>query len=173
MADMFDKRTRSRIMRTVRTAGTEPEERLAVALKAFGLRFRRNDATLLGSPDFAFRQVRLAVFVDGDFWHGRAWFKGGAAPATNADFWIAKFERNRQRDRLVDRELRRTGWSVLRLWGSEVRKNAVVSAGKVRARLRRVTRLGRPFPVKRVTRLGRPLPVKRFSRQRRYPSSVL
>ena len=116
MPDMFDKKTRSRIMRAVRTAETEPEERLAVALKAVGLRFRRNDAKIFGTPDFAFRKVRLAVFVDGDFWHGRAWLDYGAAPATNAAFWIGKFERNHQRDQLVDRQLRRTGWSVLRLW---------------------------------------------------------
>jgi G:T-mismatch repair DNA endonuclease (very short patch repair protein) len=68
------------------------------------------------------------------------------APATNTDFWTSKFERNRQRDRLVDRHLRRGGWSVLRLWASEVRKDPVASASRVRARLRRLTRLGRLFP---------------------------
>lgn len=141
-------------MRTVRTAGTEPEERLAVALKALGLRFRRNDVHLFGTPDFAFRQARLAVFVDGDFWHGRAWFEDGAAPATNPDFWIGKFERNRKRDRLVARELRRRGWSVLRLWASAVRKDAIASAGRVRARLRRVTRLRRPLRVSGPSRQG-------------------
>jgi len=133
-------------MRAVRTSGTEPEERLAVALKALRLRFRRNDARIFGRPDFTFRQARLAVFVDGDFWHGRKWFEDGAAPATNAEFWIGKFERNRQRDRIVDRELRRTGWSVLRLWDSCVRKSPAASAARVCARLRRLARLGRPFP---------------------------
>lgn len=147
MADMFDKKTRSRIMRAVRTAETEPEERLAVALKALGLRFRRNDARIFGTPDLVFGQARLAVFVDGDFWHGRLWFQDGAAPATNGDFWIAKFERNHRRDRLVNRELRRGGWSVLRLWASDVRKDPVASAGRVCARLQRLARLGRPLPV--------------------------
>jgi DNA mismatch endonuclease (patch repair protein) len=140
MADMFDKETRSRIMRAVRTAETEPEERLAVALKAIGLRFQRNDSKIFGTPDFAFRRARLAVFVDGDFWHGRAWFKDAAAPATNADFWIGKFERNRRRDRLVNRELKRRGWSVLRLWASDVRRRPVASAGRIRARLRCLAR---------------------------------
>jgi DNA mismatch endonuclease (patch repair protein) len=133
-------------MRAVRTAETEPEERLAVALRALGLRFRRNEVRVFGKPDFAFRQARLAVFVDGDFWHGRAWFEDGAAPATNAYFWIGKFERNRQRDRLVNGKLRRGGWSVLRLWASDVRKDTVASANRVRARLRRLTRVGRPLP---------------------------
>ncbi len=137
MTDVFDKRTRARIMRAVRTAETEPEELLAVALRAAGLRFRRNDKAVFGVPDFVFRKTKLAVFVDGDFWHGRAWFKSGAAPATNSAFWISKFERNRRRDRLVNRELKRTGWTVLRLWASEVRKNSALSAARVLTRLQR------------------------------------
>ena len=146
MADVFDKETRSRVMRAVRTAETEPENRLATALRALGLRFRRNDAQILGTPDFAFQKARLVVFVDGDFWHGRPWLQDGVAPATNAEFWIGKFEGNRRRDRLVDRKLRRDGWSVLRLWGSDVTRNAEASAQRVRARLRRLARSGRPFP---------------------------
>lgn len=146
MTDMFDKETRRRIMRTVRTAETEPEDRLARALDAIGLPYRRNDTDVFGRPDFAFPDARLAVFVDGDFWHGRDWFANGAAPATNTDFWIAKFDRNRRRDRTVDRELRGSGWSVLRLWGSDVSKDPVAAAGRVRRRLRRLARAGRLYP---------------------------
>lgn len=152
--DTFDSQTRSRIMKAVRTAATEPEERLATALVKLGLRFRRNDARVFGKPDLSFGRSRLAVFVDGDFWHGRAWFENGAAPATNVSFWIGKFERNRARDRLVDRTLRRQGWSVLRLWGSDVKKAPHVCAQRVQARLRRLTRTGRPFP-NRATRRPR------------------
>jgi DNA mismatch endonuclease (patch repair protein) len=155
MADMFDTETRSRIMQSVRTAATEPEERLAIALRGLRLRFRRNDPGVFGKPDFAFRQARLAVFVDGDFWHGRAWFENGAAPATNAEFWIGKFERNRRRDCLVDRNLRRSGWSVLRLWASSIRKAPAASGAKVCARLRRLARMGRPFPSRDSARAAR------------------
>jgi len=146
IVDMFEKAVRSRIMRAVRTAETEPELRLGAALKAMGLRFRCNDPRVFGKPDFTFRRIRLAVFVDGDFWHGRAWFADRQAPATNAPFWINKFERNHLRDRIVDRELRRSGWSVLRLWASDVRKDAASSGQIVRARLRRLARAGRPLP---------------------------
>ena len=145
MTDMFDKKKRTRIMRTVRTSNTEPEKKLAAALKDLDVRFHRNDVRVFGKPDFVFRKVRLALFVDGDFWHGRTWFEERAAPATNTDFWIRKFERNRLRDRLVNRTLRRAGWSVLRLWGSDVRTNPVASARRVRNRLRRVTRSRRPL----------------------------
>jgi DNA mismatch endonuclease (patch repair protein) len=153
VTDVFDKKTRSRIMRTVRTSDTEPEKKLAAALKALGVRFRRNDVKVFGKPDLVFRKARLALFVDGDFWHGRTWFEDHAAPATNADFWIRKFERNRLRDRLVNRNLRRAGWSVLRLWGSDVRTDPVASARRVQNRLRRVTRLRRPptWSVRRTT----------------------
>jgi DNA mismatch endonuclease (patch repair protein) len=147
MADVFDKEARRRIMQRVRTARTEPEECLAVALKTFGLHFRRNDHGVFGVPDFSFRRPRLAVFVDGDFWHGRSWFEAGAAPATNPRFWIAKFERNRERDRLVDLTLRKNGWSVLRLWGSEIRMAPMPSAKKVRARLLRLARRDGTFRV--------------------------
>lgn len=139
--DMFDKCTRSRIMRSVRTRRTEPEERLAAALRVLGMRFSRNDRRVFGKPDLCFSDVRLAVFVDGDFWHGRAWFTKGEAPATNGPFWIAKFEKNVRRDRLVDRELRGSGWSVLRLWGSDVRASPDATARRVRARVRRLVRL--------------------------------
>jgi DNA mismatch endonuclease (patch repair protein) len=101
---------------------------------------------VFGKPDVSFPDARLAVFVDGDFWHGRDWFENGVAPATNPDFWIAKFERNRRRDRIVDRELRGSGWSVLRLWGSDVRKDSAAAAARVRSRLRRLARAGRPYP---------------------------
>lgn len=146
MVDTFDPQMRSRIMKAVRTVATDPEERLATALVRLRLTFRRNDARVFGKPDVSFGRSRLAVFVDGDFWHGRAWFENGISPATNVTFWIGKFERNRARDRLVDRTLRRAGWSVLRLWGSDVRKAPDVCAQKVRARLRRLARMGRPFP---------------------------
>jgi DNA mismatch endonuclease (patch repair protein) len=138
--DVFDKKTRSRIMRSVRVTRTEPEERLASALRELGLRFRRNDRHIFGKPDFVFRAERLAVFIDGDFWHGRAWIERGEAPASNAKFWIAKFERNERRDRVVDKTLRQAGWSVLRFWGSDMRSTSISGARLVRSRLRRLSR---------------------------------
>jgi DNA mismatch endonuclease Vsr len=138
MADIFDRQTRRRIMRAVKTARTEPEERLASTLRVLRLRFRRNDTKVLGRPDFVFRRAKLAVFVDGDFWHGRAWIEGRRAPATNAQFWIEKFERNQRRDQFVNRRLRRAGWSVLRVWASDVRREPAACIARILARLRRL-----------------------------------
>jgi DNA mismatch endonuclease (patch repair protein) len=146
MADMFDRATRSRIMRTVRTRKTEPEELVAGALRQLKLRFRRHDPRLPGTPDFSFPDARLAVFVDGDFWHGRAWFQRGEAPATNREFWIRKFEVNRRHDRIVNRSLRRRGWSVLRLWASAVRHNPRRAAERVNKRLAKLHPVPRDSP---------------------------
>jgi len=71
-------------------------------------------------PDFVFRQARLAVFVDGCFWHGCP--KHGTKPKGNAVFWKKKFARNQARDRLVNQTLRRTGWRVLRIWEHDLHR---------------------------------------------------
>jgi len=133
--DMFTVADRSRIMRAVRSRGTDPEERLAATLNALGLRFRRHDSKLPGTPDFVFVLHRVAVFVDGDFWHGRAWFARGEAPVGNREFWIRKFEMNRRRDRRVDRALRRLGWGVVHLWGSDIRRAPDRAAARIAHRL--------------------------------------
>jgi DNA mismatch endonuclease, patch repair protein len=93
MTDVFDKATRSRIMSGVRTAHTAPEILLGEKLHAARLRPRRQATELPGSPDLVLDHVRVAVFVDGDFWHGRAWFEARIAPRQNRGFWIAKFEK--------------------------------------------------------------------------------
>jgi DNA mismatch endonuclease (patch repair protein) len=76
-------------------------------------------SSLPGTPDIAFRRLRLAVFVDGCFWHGCP--HHGTAPKTNTSFWVAKIRRNRQRDRQVNRSLKRLRWRVLRIWEHDVR----------------------------------------------------
>ena len=77
-------------------------------------------------PDFVFRQQRLAIFVDGCFWHGCP--KHSNMPANNRAFWMKKLTGNQTRDRLVTRTLRKNGWRVLRVWEHELRKPALVLA---------------------------------------------
>lgn len=141
--DMFTVEVRSAIMRAVRTRGTDPEERLAAALTALGLSFKRHDQKLPGTPDFLFVRQRLAVFVDGDFWHGRTWFARGEAPVGNRAFWIRKFESNRRRDRRVDRALRQLGWAVVHLWGTDVRRAPDRAAARIVRRLELTEHRGR------------------------------
>jgi DNA mismatch endonuclease (patch repair protein) len=73
------------------------------------------------------------IFCDGDFWHGRQWSKrkGKLAEGWNAPYWVAKIERNRQRDRQVARILRSLGWTVVRVWESDVRRDPAAAASKI------------------------------------------
>ena len=104
-------------MRAVKSRDTSLERRVGAALHREGLRYRRCVAGLAGKPDFVFAAARVVVFVDGDFWHGwrfPAW-KDSLQP-----YWQSKIQRNRRRDRLNFRRLRRAGWIVLRIWEHQV-----------------------------------------------------
>jgi DNA mismatch endonuclease (patch repair protein) len=104
----------------VRSKNTRPELLLGKALWRAGLRYRKH-INAQGSPDFALVSQRVAIFVDGDFWHGRNWRT--LRPRLKNDFWRLKILRNRKRDRAVGRGLAVDGWTVLRFWESDVRQN--------------------------------------------------
>lgn len=110
---------RSRMLSAVRGKGNESTElRLAAALRFFGLKGWRRHLPLPGRPDFAWPREKVAVFVDGCFWHGCP--RCYVAPRHNAGFWRAKVEGNRRRDVRVARRLRSMGWSVHRIWECRV-----------------------------------------------------
>ena len=103
-------------------ADTKPELLLRRALWKKGCRYRRNERELPGAPDIVFRGRRVVIFCDGDFWHGKDWAtrRKRLLKGTNADYWVAKIERNIERDREQTACLEREGWRVLRFWESEV-----------------------------------------------------
>jgi DNA mismatch endonuclease (patch repair protein) len=104
-------------MARVRSRNTDPEIKLRKALWSIGLRYRLA-SKLPGSPDIVFVRARVAVFVDGCFWHGCPTHY--RAPKTNQDFWSRKLERNQNRDARVNTELAALGWHVVRVWEHEV-----------------------------------------------------
>jgi DNA mismatch endonuclease (patch repair protein) len=120
-------------MARVKAKNTGPELALRRALWDQGVRgWRCHRRGLPGSPDLAFGRARLAVFVDGAFWHGhpsKYW------PGRSGSYWDAKIERNKQRDRGVDAALESQGWSVLRVWDFEVDADAAAAAARVRSLL--------------------------------------
>ena len=131
MADVFGAEKRSEIMSRVKSRGNlSTEIRLLYILREYRISGWRRQSALFGRPDFVFPKQRLAVFVDGCFWHGCP--HHGSIPATNAGFWMGKIERNKARDRLVNRELRRRGWRILRVWQHEFKDTK-----KITRRLRR------------------------------------
>jgi DNA mismatch endonuclease Vsr len=119
--DHVSREVRSRIMASVRSRGnTTTELPLGKRLWAAGLRGYRKHWKVPGKPDFAWPGRKIAVFVDGCFWHGCV--KCKYLPRTNAAFWRNKIETNRLRDKRVRRSLRTQGWTVLRFWEHEVKR---------------------------------------------------
>lgn len=127
MPDIFSKRKRSAVMAAIRSRGNRATEmRLIAVFRAHGITGWRRGAVLHWKvergklkafrvhPDFIFRELKLAVFVDGCFWHGCP--KHATKPASNRAFWRRKLSANKTRDRLVTRTLRQQGWRVLRIW---------------------------------------------------------
>jgi DNA mismatch endonuclease (patch repair protein) len=121
--DVFTKSKRSEVMSRIRSRGNKATElALAKLLRRNKITGWRRNQKIFGKPDFMFRNARLAVFVDGCFWHGCP--KHGTKPKGNAAFWRKKISRNQARDRLVTRTLRSANWRVLRIWEHELaRKN--------------------------------------------------
>ncbi|MFC0130845.1 very short patch repair endonuclease [Ralstonia solanacearum] len=131
MVDILTPKERSARMGRIRQSGTNIELRLRHALWATGLRYRINVAARLpGKPDIVFVSAKVAIFVDGCFWHGCP--THGTKPASNAAFWEEKIRRNQQRDRQVDCALSAAGWYVVRLWEHEVKKDLAACVNRIR-----------------------------------------
>ena len=130
MPDVFTKAKRSAVMSKIRGRGNKDTELALMKL------FRRHHITgwrrhqkVFGKPDFIFKQVRLALFVDGCFWHGCP--KHCKIPAGNRAFWKKKFAANKARDGRVNRELRRLGWRIIRIWEHDLAKRGVTCIRKI------------------------------------------
>jgi DNA mismatch endonuclease (patch repair protein) len=121
MVDHLTPQKRSELMSRIRGRNNlSTEIRLLRLLKKEAITGWRRHLRFPGRPDFAFPKQRMLIFVDGDFWHGNPrTFKG---PKSNTAFWIQKVERNRIRDREVSRHLRKQGWTVMRIWESDLRR---------------------------------------------------
>jgi DNA mismatch endonuclease (patch repair protein) len=105
-----------------------------------GIRYRKQ-YKVIGRPDFALVQNRIAIFCDSEFWHGYRWGKRAQSTIrTNRQFWLNKIEKNRLRDKVVNRELRRRGWQVLRFWGHQINLNVEECVNVVMARIKEVKR---------------------------------
>jgi DNA mismatch endonuclease (patch repair protein) len=145
MADVFSKAKRSEIMSRIKGKGNRDTElafvtlmkahritgwRRHVAISLTGTPRARSPGEKMRSrsskvcPDFVFPTAGLAVFIDGCFWHGCP--KHSTQPSSNKDFWLNKLSSNRQRDRLVTRRLRSSGWMVLRIWEHELKNPSAV-----------------------------------------------
>ena len=113
---------RSKIMSKIRGKNTKPELAFRKALYAKGYRYRVDYRKLIGRPDIVLKKYKTIIFIDGEYWHGRNWEERKPKIKTNREFWVAKFERNIQRDKEVNIELKSLGYTVFRFWETEVKK---------------------------------------------------
>ena len=146
--DNVSRHVRSRTMAAVKSTGNRSTERVLRAhLVRGGFRgWRLHAKEITGCPDFVFDEQRVAVFVDGCFWHRHAGCKFSYTPKSRVDFWLPKFERNVARDRLVTRTLRKAGWKVVRVWECQLSPK---KAKRGIARIERALRVLLPKPEKR------------------------
>ncbi len=120
-AGFYTTEERSKIMANIKGKNTKAEVVFRKALWASGIRFRTHVKNMPGKPDIVIQKYRLAVFIDGSFWHGFQWQKKKPAIKTNAQFWIPKIERNMQRDLNNKRKLEEAGYTVMRFWDHDIK----------------------------------------------------
>ena len=123
-------------MKRMPTKDSKPELRLRKAIYGLGFRYRLHRKDLPGKPDIAFGPAKVAVFVDGCFWHNCP--EHGTIPKNNREWWLEKFQRNRERDTLKDEQLKEMGWLPVHVWEHEDPDTAARNIKKlIKERLRK------------------------------------
>ncbi len=125
MADVLTKEQRHKNMKNIRGKDTKIEVILRKALWNKGYRYRKNYKKLPGSPDIVLTKYKIAIFCDGEFFHGKDWeiLKPRLEKSNNSEFWISKISGNRERDSEINKKLLFMGWTVIRFWGNDIKKN--------------------------------------------------
>ena len=109
-------------MSRIKSKNTSIEQILGKAMWSAGLRYRKQCKDIYGRPDFCFKNKKLAIFCDSDFWHGKKFLEGEKFK-TNTDFWESKIKRNIERDKEVNEYLHQNGWIIIRLWEKQIKKD--------------------------------------------------
>lgn len=121
------------------------EVALAKALWSLGYRYRKNDKSVFGKPDLTFKRHKIAVFVDSEYFHGKDWNTTKHRIKTNRKFWWTKIEGNIRRDVLVNYELKKQGWIILRFWSQDVKQNLRTCTKKVEQQIERRSNANKVF----------------------------
>lgn len=122
-SDRTIKEKRHYNMSRIRSKDTKIEILLRKTLWHKGIRYRKNYRSLPGVPDIAITKYNIAIFCDGEFWHGKDWETKKDHIFSNREYWIPKIEKNMQRDSKIDNQLNQLGWTVIRFWGIEIEKD--------------------------------------------------
>jgi len=132
-----------KIMSAVKSKNTKPEMKLRRELWSRGLRFKVNVKTINGKPDIVFTKAKLAVFCDGDFWHGHNWAIRGLPSLDDelekySKYWSLKILTNVERDKKVTFNLEKDGWTVLRFWESDIKEDVTACADEIEKKYKKI-----------------------------------
>ncbi len=119
--DVLTKEQRHKNMQAIKNKNTKIERLLAQALWDRGYRYRKNNKSVFGSPDFTFKKYKIAIFCDSEYFHGKDWETQKHKIKTNTEFWHKKIEGNIERDKIVNETLSKDGWKVIRFWGRDIK----------------------------------------------------
>ncbi len=125
MSSKLTPEQRQKAMKNVKHKDTDIELLLRKALWKKGYKYRKNYSCLPGNPDIALTKYKIAIFCDGELWHGYNWeiLKPQLQNGHNGDYWISKISKNMEHDDKVNKELLFLGWTVIRFWGNDIKKN--------------------------------------------------
>lgn len=129
--DVLTKDQRRKNMQAIKSKGTKIEVLLSKALWKKGYRYTKNNSKIFGTPDIAFKQYKVVVFCDSEYFHGKDWDTTKHKIKSNQAFWHKKIEQNIERDKVVNHTLKEQGWTVLRFWGNEIKKNTELCVLKI------------------------------------------
>ena len=123
--DRLTPEQRHKNMKSIKSKDTEIERILRKALRDKGYGYRKNYKALPGCPDIVLTKYRIEIFCDSEFFHGKDWevLRPKLENGNNSEYWIAKISRNRERDDEVNKQLLFMGWTVIRFWGKDIKKN--------------------------------------------------
>lgn len=133
MVDIFSRKKRSEIMSKVRNKDSKIEIEFRKKLWKAGFRYRKNSTKYFGKPDIVLKKFQTVIFIDSCFWHGCK--KHGSMPQVRKKFWEKKLERNKQRDREVNRYYKKIGWKIIRIWEHNLKNNSEKSLNTILAKL--------------------------------------
>ncbi len=125
MVDIFTKKKRSQIMASISGKETKPEISVRSFLFKQGYRFRKNVKTLPGKPDIVLPKYKTVILIHGCFWHGHNNCGKASRPTSNIDFWESKIQNNIDRDEIVENELKKLGWIVIKIWECELKNKKI------------------------------------------------
>ena len=122
---MADNLTQEQNMQHIKSSNTKIEVLLRKALWKKGYRYRKNYKKLPGKPDIVLTKYKIAIFCDGEFFHGKDWeiLKPRLEKGNSSEYWVSKISKNRKHDDEINKELLFLGWTVIRFWGNDIKKN--------------------------------------------------